>query len=660
MDKKRLMAPLRKNDLPYKALIIFAIIVSFCYRLYWIAAVLLVLFIGILTFDVIYNRRGIKHIMTYLEGFASKVKGVAADDISGFPFPVAVLSLKGKILWYNRRMDKIFGGEFLFQKDITSIVRDFDMDSLSESGQYAPCKTKVRDSYYEVFAHRVLDKNGENENIFVYFTDSTPYETLKGEFANQRAVVALIAFDNYEEVMQGVDEEQGARIISSVDKILTSLCGEVSGILRKLDKDKYLMLMRREALDLMINRKFDLLDAVREIPTSSGMPPTFSIGIGTDGDTLSQLDSFSRAAMDMALGRGGDQVVIKDKNTFSYFGGKTKAIEKRTRVKARVVALALRELMAQSDNIVIIGHKNADIDCVGAAIGLVAAARARNDKINIVLGESDETVRTTIAKLIKIPSYSDIFIKPDTAREIITPKTLLIVTDTHKLSYTESNSLLSMTDQIAVIDHHRRDSDFIEKATLLYHEPYASSASEMVTEMLQYMPETVTLLAAEAEAMYAGIYLDTKGFTFKTGVRTLEAAAYLRRSGVDTVAVKKLFQSDFETYMQRTELVTNAYIHKEHIAISALNQQRSQFIVAQAADDLLNIVGIDCSFVLASDGNSTIISGRSTGAVNVQMVLEKLGGGGHMAVAGAQLQNTSTEAAENMLLGAIDEYFSQQ
>jgi cyclic-di-AMP phosphodiesterase len=383
-----------------------------------------------------------------------------------------------------------------------------------------------------------------------------------------------------------------------------------------------------------------------------------SLGFGLNGKALLENFHFAGASIDIALGRGGDNVVIRDGENFSFYGGKTRELEKKTKVKARVIAYALRELIDQAPTVMIMGHENADIDCLGAALGLYRIVRNRAKSAHIVLRSSNVTIDKVIGKLQRDPQYDGLFIGRNEALDMISRKTLLIVVDTHRPGFTELPELLKLTDQVVVIDHHRKGADFIQDAVLTYQETYASSTCELVTEILQYVEEKVRLSPIEAEALYAGIVIDTKNFTFKTGVRTFEAASFLRRQGVDTVSVKQLFQNDLQTYINISNVVKDAEIINDNIAISVCPPfvKNAQLIAAQSADQLLTLSGLAAAFVLSAANNEIIISGRSLGDINVQMILEKLGGGGHLTVAGAQLQNISVEDAKEKLKDAIVDY----
>ncbi|MBO5930054.1 MAG: DHH family phosphoesterase, partial [Clostridia bacterium] len=405
--------------------------------------------------------------------------------------------------------------------------------------------------------------------------------------------------------------------------------------------------------------KFDILNRVRNISENNTISATISIGIGLNGGTLSENDAFAKNAINMALGRGGDQFVIKDNEQFRFYGSSTKEHEKSTRVKARVVSFALAGLINNAENVVVLTHNNADVDGFGAALGIYRICRIQDKPINICMDTYDRTVANMIARLENSEEYEGLVISTAQAATKITQNTLIVIVDTHKTSLLEASALLKPTKQIVLIDHHRRSADFIEHTALVYHEPYASSACEMVTEILQYTTDKMSLTKLEAEALYSGIVIDTKNFTFKTGVRTFEAASFLRKQGVDTVAVKTMFQQDLQSYIKRSEIIKNATIVRENIAVSIapVSDESTHVVAAQAADELLNVKGITASFVIFNAGNSVNISGRSLGGINVQLILEKLGGGGHLTIAGAQLPELTQNEAKEQLLAAIDEYY---
>lgn len=657
MKNKDLKPHFYTGDIYSKIIIVFCIVFALATQAYALAGVMACALLFSFLFSELSYRRGVRQMQAYLESATMHVG--ASESMPGFPFPALSVTEKGKITWYNSAMDKLMDGTLLFQKDIREYAKDFDVNAVDEKGKYPPCKTTIGGRIFELHAHKTPPQEDGGELILVYFLDINDYDSLALRYENEKYVAMIAAFDNYEEVMQGLEDEARNAVQSAVDRSLTAMVAEAGGVMRKTERDRYSVSINASALRGLVQKKFPLLDTVREIKCGNTIAPTLSIGIGTEGETFAENDMFARNALDMALGRGGDQVVLKDKNALQYFGGKTREVERRTKVKARVVALALWELIKQSDNVIIIGHKNADIDCIGAAMGAVAISRSLGKNAYILQYDYDDTASAVAKKAMDEAAYQGVFARASVVREIITSRSLLLVMDTNSPSYMETTDLFGVTDQVVLIDHHRRSSDSIKNLTLLYHEPYASSACEMVTEMLPYLSSKNILLKIEAEALYAGIYLDTKCFTFKTGVRTLEAAAYLRRSGIDPITVKQYFKNNLETFTMKAALIQGAQVVNEHIAISVTNEVRSPSIIAQAADELLNIAGIETSFVIARKENGCVISGRSTGGANVQVILEKLGGGGHFSVAGAQLKDTAPDAAKETLLQVLEEYFAE-
>ncbi len=645
------------GDIYSKIIIVFCIIFAAVLQEYILAGFMACALLFSFFFSELSYRRGVRQMHSYLESATMHVG--ASESMPGFPFPAVSVTEKGKITWYNSAMDKLMNGELLFQKDIREYAKDFDVKSMDESGKYPTCKTVIRGITFALHAHKTPPQEDGGELILIYFLNIHDYNNLSERYESEKYVAMIAAFDNYEEVMQGLGDEARNAVQSSVERSLAAMVTEAGGVLRKTERDRYSVAISAGAIRGLIQKKFSVLDTVREIQNGNTIAPTLSIGIGMDGDSFAENDMFARTALDMALGRGGDQVVLKDKGAFQYFGGKTREVERRTKVKARVVALALRELIRQSSNVIIIGHKNADIDCIGAAMGIVAISRNFGKKAYILQYDYDDTAAGIARKAMEDPAYQGVFARVSVLNELVTSKSLILVVDTNSPSYLETTELFGVTDQVVLIDHHRKSSDFIKNPTLTYHEPYASSACEMITEMLPYLSSKNILLKIEAEALYAGIYLDTKCFTFKTGVRTLEAAAFLRRSGIDPIVIKQYFKNDLETFTMKAALIQAARVEKEHIAISVTDEIRSPSVIAQAADELLNIAGIESSFVIARKETGSIISGRSTGGMNVQVVLERLGGGGHFSVAGAQLKDTPPSAAKELLLQVLEEYIAE-
>ena len=474
-------------------------------------------------------------------------------------------------------------------------------------------------------------------------------------------IECIVIIDNYDEVLKETPDSNHGALLGEIEQKINAWIGIGNGIVRKYEKDKFVVFFSNKDFEKIIENKFVVLDEVRAIDFENKIPATLSIGVGKEGTDVAENDQFARLAIDMALGRGGDQVVIRDASNFNFFGAKTREVEKLTKVKARVVSHALRELINQSGKVIIMGHTNSDMDSIGASIGLFRAIKSRGKDAYIVTNTAKSNAKPLVDEFSVIPEYEDAFISAEQALNLFTMDTLVIVVDVHRPSMVECPELLKHAKEVVLIDHHRKSEDFIENAVLVYHEPYASSTSEMITEMFQYIQDGQRLTRQEAEALYAGIFVDTKGFTFKAGVRTFEAASYLRRMGVDPVNVRRLFKSDIKNCIAKAEIIKSAVLYRDNIAFSYLYDEcpNMSVTVAQAADELLDVSGVEASFVLAKVGSRILISGRSLEQINVQVILEKLGGGGHITIAGAQLEDVTIEEADQMLKNAIDEVLNQ-
>ena len=495
--------------------------------------------------------------------------------------------------------------------------------------------------------------------LILYFIDETEKYELQKENENKRTCVGIIMVDNYEEVMQRVDTEQKAQLMAKVESTIYDWVNETNGILVKEDRDTYVYIFEQRYLEQLKENKFAILDSIKDIVRKDKIQLTLSIAISNEGKTNKEIYKSASSAMDVILGRGGDQAVIREDGKYQFFGGKVEEVEKRTKVKARIVAHALEELISECEKVIIMGHINPDIDAMGSALGIYRIATSLRKETYIVNNEST-SIKTFIENIEE--EYKNVLINKDEALDKIDNETLLVIVDTHKKSYVEVPELLDKTNKIVVIDHHRRGTDFIDQSILTFQEVYASSASELVAELIQYTQNEIELPTIEAEALYAGIMMDTKNFTFKTGVRTFEAAAYLRRCGIDIIKVKKWFQSDLESYNKISEIVRKAEIIHDTIAIATYETQEkdTSLICAKSADELLTIGNITASFVLGTMEDKICISGRSIGDINVQVILEKLGGGGHITLAGAQLENKTIEEAKKELIEKIEEYFSEK
>ncbi len=659
MDSKKLSGIFIPKAGFYIWIILFLVIIITVLN-FWFAIPCYVLII----FLIIYNKRTNslrkKEITKYIENLTFNIDCATKDTLLNFPMPLVLAELNGEVIWYNSSFKAIFGQE----KKLHAVVSELVPDLIPIEGitTTSICKDiEIDNRCYTAMGNLVKldDSNGEDSVIvMLYLVDNTDIINEKQKYADEKTTVGLIVIDNYDDLMQSMEDSKRPQILAEIDKKIVAWSGDTGGLLKKFERDKYLFIFQHKYLKQFEEKKFEVLETVKEINVGNKIPVTLSIGIGINAPTMADNLQNASASIDIALGRGGDHVVIKDGNNFRFLGGRNRELEKRTRVKARVIAYALRELIDQAPSVLIMGHENADIDCFGAALGIYRIVKSRDKRVNIVLNHSNVNIDPVLSKIMKEPEYQNLFVSRNEALDTITNKTLLIIVDTHRPSFTETPELLRMTDQIVVIDHHRRGADYIQDAVLTYQETYASSTCELVTEILQYLEDKITLTSIEVEALYAGIVVDTKNFIFKTGVRTFEAASYLRRHGVDTVNVKQMFQNDLKTYITIANIVRDAELVFDNMAVSICpsNVKNAQLIAAQAADQLLSLSGLVAAFVLSYYDGEVVISGRSLGEINVQMILEKLGGGGHMTVAGAQIQNVTIEEARDMLKSAIYDY----
>lgn len=599
-------------------------------------------------------------LLRYIKKMNIDLTSTEFKSLFDYMVPVSIIRRDGYIEWTNHAFSKMCNVNVTYNLPLSEYVENFDInDYITEKGEENRILYKINynNRSYRVYGDFIFPNKNRQDDYYIvlYWYDYTKYNHLKTKYYQDAFVSCIIVIDNYDDVMQSTANADKPQLTAFMEETLDSVAQDAGGILKKYEKDRFFLYIQKEYLDILIKDAFSFVESFKNILAGNKVAPTLSVGIGTDGESLIQNDTFAYSALDMALGRGGDQVVIKDKEQYHFYGGKTKEVEKRTRVKARVVSQAMREVVLSSDDIMIMGHKYADVDVLGSAIGLYAIIRSLGKKAKILLDTYNQTVERFLNKYGH--EYENVFITKPYANEYITPETLLFVVDTQKYSMVEEPALLDVSKKIIVIDHHRKSTDFIQNTLITYHEPYASSASELITEMLQYIDD-IKLEKSDAEAMYAGIFMDTKNFTFKTGVRTFDAASYLKRRGVDTIEVKKLFQIDLNTFVKKWSIIENATPYKNKVAIATCskNDPDMQTIVAQAADELLNITDISSSFVVCDMGDTIIISARSFGDINVQLITEKLGGGGHMTIAGAQLENTTMEEVVDNLKKAIDEY----
>ena len=627
----------------------------------------ILVYILILGYTYFANNKRKSEISEQLQDLTLTVDTAAKSSLINSPFPLVILETNGNIVWKSSKFITEFS-----EINMSDYINDLIIDIKDEADNSKDTKKKsvertleIKDKKYKVYAEFAKSKKTDRKRnqdymMILYFVDETEKYLLQEENENKKTCVGIIMLDNYEEVMQRIDVEQKTQIMAKVESIIYDSVNETNGILVKEDRDTYVYIFEQRNLEKIKNSKFAILDSIKDVVRKDKIQLTLSIAISNEGETDRDVYKSALSAMDVILGRGGDQAVIRENGKYQFFGGKVEEVEKRTKVKARIVAHALEELMSESERIIIMGHTNPDIDAMGSALGIYRMAVSLGKETYIVTNPEATSIKTFMDSIQD--EYKDVFITKDIALSKIDSNALLIVVDTHKRTYVEEPELLNKTSKIVVIDHHRRSADFIEQSILTFQEVYASSASELVTEILQYTQHDIELSTIEAESLYAGIMMDTKNFTFKTGVRTFEAAAYLRRCGVDIIKVKKWFQSDLESYNKIAEIVKKAEIIYDTIGISTydLAEKDANLICAKAADELLTIGNITASFVLGLLDNKVCISGRSIGDINVQMILEKLGGGGHITLAGAQLEGKTIEEAKIELIQKIQEYFNEK
>jgi c-di-AMP phosphodiesterase-like protein len=625
-------------------------------------------YIAIFVYTIWSNNKRKTEISEHINELTVSVDKAAQSTIINSPFPLVVLETNGNIIWKSSNFIKEFAN-INTGTTLTDVIKELKLKiengkntnniSISES-------MKIGDKNYKVIAEytKLREKEHKNSSEYmatVYFLDETNYVKLLEEYTNSRTCIGIIVLDNYEELMQRVTEEEKLKITSNAEKNIYSWVNKYDGLLVKSERDTYVCIFDQLNLEKIKEDKFEILDEIKEIKTQDNIQLTLSIAISENEKTNSEEYKSAKAVIDIALGRGGDQAIIKQNGKYYFFGGRTQEVEKRTRVKARIVAQALEELMNSASNVIIMGHTNSDIDAMGSGMGVYRIAKTIGKDAYIVNETNGTSLDNFINDLKDIEEYNDVIIDKAEALNKISADSLLVVVDTDKKNYVEAPELLDKTDKIVVIDHHRRGTDYIENAILTFHEVYASSACELVTELVEYAEKTVKLTKFEVEALYAGIMMDTKNFTFKTGVRTFEAAAFLRKCGVDIIKVKKWFQSDLETYNKISEIVAKSEIIDDTIAISIYDKEDSDANItcAKAADELLTISNITASFVIGKMGDKIYISGRSIGDINVQLILEKLGGGGHITVAGAQVEGMTQEEVKQELINRINEYFTE-
>ena len=597
----------------------------------------------------------------YIQRFYGGMDSARSSNMLFTPLPMMVFDLATEdILWSSESFLQLTEQrEGIFDAHLETVFPNISFHWLLEGKTEAPETVVWNHRTYRVFGGVSHPEGGRSALATTYWMDVTDTEEMRRTLELTRPVVAILMVDNYEDLMKATPEGKRSAVRAMLEEKLSQWSAGSEGMMLKYDRDRYLFVFEEKNFSDFAAKRFDVLDAVREVVAGEGVAATLSIGVGRDADSFEALFKNASVALEMALSRGGDQAVVKDKLNFEFYGGRSKATEKRTKVKSRVMANALAELIDEAKQVYVMGHSYADMDALGAAAGVCAIVRKRGKKCRIVIDTENNAAHPMLRRLQALPEYQGAFLSGDDAFLRVQPETLLVVVDTNRPGSVESEPLLDACNRVAVIDHHRRGSSYIDKMALNYHEPYASSASELVTELLQYLIEPGDLLKAESEALLAGIVLDTKNFTNRTGGRTFEAAAYLRRAGADTADVQRMFQSDLQSMISRYDIIRRAELYHGDIAIAALDQECDRVIAAKAADEMLTLQGVRASFVLYRKDDGIYISARSLGEINVQVLVETLGGGGNSTTAGGQCSGMTVAEAKTTLLRAIDKYFEE-
>ena len=624
----------------------------------------LALFEGIVTasaFTFYMFRKQYRHrlLQQYLQSIPGSIESVSSGEC---PFPMAVVRLgDGGVVWANEKFVNLTGySDTMLVQTIQGIFPGLSTEWLGDRKTEAPYDIELDGRRFRVYGttYRADDPAGTVLGV-LYFSDLTRLYQVRDEYIRSRPVVSIILIDNYEDLTKNLNESAISSLNARINDVILEWTEAYNGMFCKLERNRYLFVFEKCHLSDAIDRKFSLVEEMHEVVSPNGITASLSIGLGLEGATFVENYNFAALSIEMALSRGGDQAVIKDRFNFTFFGGRNQESDTRSKVRSRVTANSLMELIGQSSSVFIMGHKNADLDSVGAAMGIACLCRKKNKRAYIVLDLEKNASGRLVEEILRVSEYKDAFISGQDALLLCDSHSTLIVVDTNRPAQVESLALLQTIPKVCVVDHHRRAADYIDPVVVNLHEPYASSASELTTELLQYAVDPADILPIEAKSLLAGICLDTKSFNVRTGERTFEAAAFLRRLGADTVDVKKLMQSDLTHTVAKHDIIRAANIYRPELAIAALDFTTTRILAAQAADELLNIAGISASFVLYPDNGTIIISARSIGAANVQMILEPLGGGGNAATAGAQIADTTMEAVMADLTASIDKYFEE-
>ena len=671
-SNKRTFEIINSRTKIYLVIIAVLLMIICCYQIAFIMPA--VIMYGLICFYAYWTSNKRKaEISEHIQELTINVDSAAKNTLINSPFPLIITETDGNIIWKSSKFVSEFENTDI-DTTLNQLMQEIKIEIEEKIAVQDSNRTKDRtiqkeqvidNKHYKIVGEYVRSKSNERKNqseymLLLYFIDNTDYVKAIKKYNDAQTCIGIIMIDNYEEMLQRISTEDRPEVIAKIEKSIYDWAIESKGVVIKSDRDTFVYVFEQRYLEKIKENKFQILDEIKEIKLEGGLQITLSISVSNEGATEYEKYKSALSGMDIVLGRGGDQAVIRENEKYLFFGGRAQEVEKRTKVKARTVAHALEELMMEANDVMIMGHANGDIDSLGSSLGVYRIAKSLGKEVKIVNQTTGLTINNFMES-VKKEEDEDIFIDSQQALSKVSNETLLIVVDTHKRSYVEVPELLERTNKIVVIDHHRRSTDYIDDATLTFQEVYVSSAAELVTELLQYVEVPISLKNIEIEGLYAGIMMDTKNFTFKTGVRTFEAAAYLRKCGVDIIKVKKWFQSDLDSYNTISDIVKEAEIIHDTIAISIYEEENKDagVICAKAADELLTISDITASFVIGTVGNKVCISGRSIGDINVQVILEKLGGGGHITLAGAQVEGKTKQEVKEELIEKINEYFEE-
>ncbi|MCM0649293.1 DHH family phosphoesterase [Clostridium swellfunianum] len=641
----------------YMIILAFAIMILFVYGHFLEGIAALIIYGGLVIYNIKRSKVKKDEWKKFIEDFTSKLDIATSSTLIKLPFPLIIVGENGDVAWYNQNATSMLDGEDVLGKNIGTIIKEFNIRQVLNEKRTEFRHINLKDKYYDIYTSIVnTAENISNEDniVLLYFYEVTEQINLQKSMDDNKASVMMLEVDNLDDVIKTTVEDKRPLLAAQIERTLNNYGQSLNAIFKKYSDNKYILITQDKYIQGEIEKKFEILDSIREINLGNTLAVTLSAGVGRNGDTPQDNYNFALSAKELALGRGGDQVVVKNEEKLSFYGGKTKEVEKRTKVRARVIAHALVDLINGSDRVFVMGHKNPDTDCLGAAIGINSAIRLLNKPCSIVLDNRNSAIKVALEKFQDDEDYTNTFLSPETASKSLTDDSLLIIVDVHNKGYVLDYELVKAFKKIVIIDHHRRSPDAVEGVLLSYIETYASSTSELVTEMLQYMIENPKIKPKEAEVLLAGICVDTKNFYFKTGVRTFEAAGFLRRLGADTIDIKKMFAENLDTYLKKAEIIKSAKVDNGIAVAICPPEIEDNVLAAQAADELLNITGIQASFVIVRIDDEILISGRSLGDVNVQVIMEALGGGGHMTMAGTKLSGLTIEEVLEKLQDTID------